>query len=109
MHLRVTVEPAAIQAGRKAVHAAVINLAAGWTFLDRSRAVEAARDFSRIGAYHLERGRLRLLGRRPIALAQHTPKKETPAGLGGIDELDVAMSLLVEWHGGKPEVWPATD
>ncbi|PJM91963.1 glycosyltransferase [Streptomyces sp. CB01373] len=79
MHLSVTVEPAAIQADRQAVHAAVINLAAGWTFLDRSRAVEAARNLARIGAYHLERGRLRLLSRRPIALAQHTPKKETPA------------------------------
>lgn len=33
MHLSVMVEPAPIQAGRKAVHAAVINLAAGWTFL----------------------------------------------------------------------------
>ncbi|MGW3464675.1 hypothetical protein ACWDE9_36125 [Streptomyces olivaceoviridis] len=76
MHLSVTVEPSAIQAGREAVHAAVINLAAGWTFLDRSRAVEGARDLARIGAYHLERGRLRLLGRCPIALAQHTPKKE---------------------------------
>ncbi|WP_069764752.1 glycosyltransferase family 2 protein [Streptomyces sp. LUP47B] len=79
MHLSVTVEPAAIQAGREAVHAAVINLAAGWTFLDRSRAVEAARDLVRIGAYHLERGRLRLLGRRPVALAQHAPMKETHA------------------------------
>ncbi|GGU37941.1 glycosyltransferase [Streptomyces violascens] len=70
MHLSVRVEPAAIQAGREAVHQAVIGLAAGWTFLDRSRAVESARDLARIGAYHLERGRLRLLGRRPIALAQ---------------------------------------
>ncbi|MFI9617102.1 glycosyltransferase [Streptomyces sp. NPDC052023] len=79
MHLSVIVEPAAIQAGREAVHAAVINLAAGWTFLDRARAVEGARDLARIGAYHLERGRLRLLGRRPIALAQHAPTKESPA------------------------------
>ncbi|MEU5525122.1 glycosyltransferase [Streptomyces sp. NPDC047860] len=79
MHLSVTVEPAAIQAGREAVHAAVINLAAGWTFLDRSRAVEAARDLVRIGAYHLERGRLRLRGCRPIALAQHAPTKESLA------------------------------
>lgn len=79
MHLSVAVEPAAIQAGREALHAAVINLAAGWTFLDCSRTVEAARDLVRIGAYHLERGRLRLLGRRPIALAQPTPNKETPA------------------------------
>ncbi|MFF9123188.1 hypothetical protein ACF09J_07800 [Streptomyces sp. NPDC014889] len=31
------------------------------------------------------------------------------AGLEGLDELDVAMSPLVEWHGGGPEVWPATD
>ncbi|WP_181800355.1 glycosyltransferase [Streptomyces ipomoeae] len=80
MHLSVIVEPAAIQADRAAVHAAFIGLAAGWTFLDRSRAVEAARDLARIGAYHLERGRLRLLGRRPIALAQQPPKKkEIPA------------------------------
>ncbi|WP_331740637.1 glycosyltransferase (plasmid) [Streptomyces sp. NBC_00015] len=79
MHLSVTVEPAAIQAGREALHTAAVNLAAGWTFLDRSRAVEAARDFARIGAYHLERGRLRLLGCRPIALAQHTPNKESHA------------------------------
>ncbi|MET7981679.1 MULTISPECIES: glycosyltransferase [unclassified Streptomyces] len=77
MHLSVRVEPAAIQAGRAALHAAFMNLAAGWTFLDRSRAVEGARDFARIGAYHLERGRLRLRGRRPIALAQVPVKKET--------------------------------
>ncbi|WP_435220587.1 glycosyltransferase [Streptomyces sp. Tue6028] len=75
MHLSVAVEPAAIQAGREALHAALIGFAAGWTFLDRSRGVEAARDLARIGAYHLERGRLRLLGRRPIALRQHTPKE----------------------------------
>ncbi|MFB7115562.1 hypothetical protein [Streptomyces sp. NPDC056291] len=31
------------------------------------------------------------------------------AGLEGLDELDVAMSPLVEWHGGGPEVWLATD
>ncbi|MEH0420523.1 glycosyltransferase [Streptomyces sp. B21-083] len=79
MHLSVTVEPAAIQAGPEALHATLVNLAAGWTFLDRARAVEAARDLARIGAYHLERGRLRLLGRRPVALAQHTPTKESPA------------------------------
>ncbi|MFE7215314.1 hypothetical protein ACFY0A_35280 [Streptomyces sp. NPDC001698] len=30
-------------------------------------------------------------------------------GLDELDELDVAMSPLVEWHGGGPEVWPATD
>ncbi|WP_331743538.1 glycosyltransferase (plasmid) [Streptomyces sp. NBC_00873] len=64
MHLSVRVEHAAIQAGREAVHQAVIGLAAGWTFLDRSRAVESARDLARIGAYHLERGRLRS-GTRP--------------------------------------------
>lgn len=69
MHLSVRVEPAAIQAGREAVHQAVNGLAAGWGFLDGSRAVESARDLARIGAYHLERGRLRLLGRRAITLA----------------------------------------
>ncbi|MFE1987655.1 glycosyltransferase [Streptomyces mirabilis] len=79
MHLSVTVEPAAIQAGREALHSAAVNLAAGWTFLDRARAVEGFRNLARIGAYHLERGRLRLLGCRPIALAQHTPNKESPA------------------------------
>ncbi|MDR3079345.1 MAG: hypothetical protein LBV60_00180 [Streptomyces sp.] len=31
------------------------------------------------------------------------------AGLDDLDELDVVMSPLVEWHGGGPEVWPATD
>ncbi|MFE2693705.1 glycosyltransferase [Streptomyces mirabilis] len=77
MHLSVRVEPAAIQAGREAVHQAFIGLAAGWTFWDRSRAVEAARDLARIGAYRLEQGRLRLLGRRPIALAQLTTTKES--------------------------------
>ncbi|MFE2534948.1 glycosyltransferase [Streptomyces sp. NPDC059371] len=77
MHLSVRVEPAAIQAGRAALHGACINLAAGWTFLDRSRAVEGARDLARIGAYHLERTRLRLRGRRPIALAQLPATKET--------------------------------
>ncbi|MFD8375782.1 hypothetical protein ACFV2Z_34265 [Streptomyces sp. NPDC059688] len=28
------------------------------------------------------------------------------AGLGAGDELDVAESDLIEWHGGGPEVWP---
>ncbi|MGI5135852.1 hypothetical protein [Streptomyces sp. CA-106110] len=28
------------------------------------------------------------------------------AGLVGGDELDVAESDLIEWHGGGPEVWP---
>ncbi|MEU6325250.1 hypothetical protein [Streptomyces sp. NPDC047009] len=27
-------------------------------------------------------------------------------GLVGWDELDVAESDLIEWHGGGPEVWP---
>ncbi|MEU8906987.1 hypothetical protein [Streptomyces mirabilis] len=26
----------------------------------------------------------------------------------GVDELDVIESPLIEWHGGGPEVWPAT-
>ncbi|NUQ95086.1 MAG: hypothetical protein HOY79_00510 [Streptomyces sp.] len=30
------------------------------------------------------------------------------AGLVGLDEVDVAESDLIEWHGGGPEVWPAT-
>jgi hypothetical protein len=30
------------------------------------------------------------------------------AGLEGLDEIDVAESPLIEWHGGGPEVWPAT-
>jgi hypothetical protein len=30
------------------------------------------------------------------------------AGMEGLDALDVAMSPLIEWHGGGPEVWPAT-
>lgn len=29
------------------------------------------------------------------------------AGLEGWDELDVADSDIIEWHGGGPEVWPA--
>ncbi|MEU1600492.1 hypothetical protein ABZ468_49040 [Streptomyces sp. NPDC005708] len=28
------------------------------------------------------------------------------AGLAGWDELDVAESDAIEWHGGGPEVWP---
>ncbi|MGI5142894.1 MULTISPECIES: hypothetical protein [unclassified Streptomyces] len=28
-------------------------------------------------------------------------------GIEGWDEVDVAESLLIEWHGGGPEVWPA--
>ncbi|GAA3045760.1 hypothetical protein [Streptomyces glomeratus] len=28
------------------------------------------------------------------------------AGLEGWDEVDVAESPLIEWHGGGPEVWP---
>jgi hypothetical protein len=28
------------------------------------------------------------------------------AGLVGGNELDVAESELIEWHGGGPEVWP---
>ncbi|MEU7059589.1 hypothetical protein [Streptomyces sp. NPDC046197] len=31
------------------------------------------------------------------------------AGLEDVDELDVAMSPLIEWHGGGPEVWPAVE
>ncbi|MGW2558770.1 hypothetical protein ACWCXB_05870 [Streptomyces sp. NPDC001514] len=31
------------------------------------------------------------------------------AGLEDADELDVAMSPLIEWHGGGPEVWPAVE
>ncbi|GGJ42268.1 hypothetical protein [Streptomyces brasiliensis] len=30
------------------------------------------------------------------------------AGLEGVDELDVAESPVIEWHGGGPEVWPGT-
>jgi hypothetical protein len=29
------------------------------------------------------------------------------AGLEGWDEVDVANSDLIEWHGGGPEVWSA--
>ncbi|MGI5133790.1 MULTISPECIES: hypothetical protein [unclassified Streptomyces] len=28
-------------------------------------------------------------------------------GMEGLDEVDVADSPLIEWHGGGPEVWPA--
>jgi glycosyltransferase involved in cell wall biosynthesis len=70
MHLSVYVEPAAIRAGRAAVSDAVTGLVQGWAFLDCSRAVESARDLARIAAYHTERGRLRLLGRRPVSLAE---------------------------------------
>lgn len=28
------------------------------------------------------------------------------AGQAGCDELDVAESDVIEWHGGGPEVWP---
>lgn len=27
------------------------------------------------------------------------------AGLEGIDEVDVAHSRVIEWHGGGPEAW----
>ncbi|WP_158575923.1 glycosyltransferase [Streptomyces corynorhini] len=77
MHLSVRVEPAAIQAGPPAVREAMIGLVQGWTFLDRSRAVESARELARIGAYHLERSRLRLLGRRPITFAQLTTEESS--------------------------------
>ncbi|MGW9031600.1 hypothetical protein ACWGQ5_47845 [Streptomyces sp. NPDC055722] len=30
------------------------------------------------------------------------------AGLEGWDEVDVAETLLIEWHAGGPEVWSAT-
>lgn len=29
------------------------------------------------------------------------------ADLVGLDEVDVANSDVIEWHGGGPEVWPA--
>ncbi|MFI6493323.1 hypothetical protein [Streptomyces sp. NPDC050564] len=29
------------------------------------------------------------------------------AGWAGIDEIDVADSPVIEWHGGGPEVWSA--
>ncbi|MEU6323472.1 hypothetical protein [Streptomyces sp. NPDC047009] len=28
-------------------------------------------------------------------------------GMEGLDEVDVADSPLIEWHGGGPGVWPA--
>ncbi|MEU8968122.1 hypothetical protein AB0D11_02405 [Streptomyces monashensis] len=31
------------------------------------------------------------------------------AGLEDLDELDAAMSPLIEWHGGGPEEWPAVE
>lgn len=81
MHLSVHVEPAAIQAGADAVHRALIGLAAGWTFLDGGRAVESARDLARIGAYHLERGRLRLYGRRPYSRTGGRPQPPARASV----------------------------
>ena len=30
------------------------------------------------------------------------------AGLEGVDELDVAESPMIEWHGGGPEGWRGT-
>ncbi|MER5543933.1 hypothetical protein ACWDBD_28550 [Streptomyces sp. NPDC001118] len=30
------------------------------------------------------------------------------AGLEGVDELDVAESPVIEWHGGGPEEWRGT-
>ncbi|MGW5682905.1 glycosyltransferase [Nonomuraea sp. NPDC003754] len=80
MHLSVRVEPAAIQADRAAVGEATGGLIQGWAFLDRSRAVESARDLARITTYHAERWRLRLLGRRPaVSAAVYTepPTKES--------------------------------
>ncbi|MEU0516314.1 glycosyltransferase [Streptosporangium sp. NPDC006007] len=70
MHLSVRVEPAAIQAGWAAVGDVAAGLVQGWAFLDRSRAVESARDLARITTYHAERWRLRLLGRRPAFCAE---------------------------------------
>ncbi|MFF0249938.1 glycosyltransferase family 2 protein [Streptosporangium sandarakinum] len=66
MHLSVQVVPAAIRADRDAVIDAVVGLAMSWGFLDRAKAVESARDLTRIGFYHAERARLRLLRRRPV-------------------------------------------
>ncbi|GAB3162289.1 hypothetical protein GCM10027258_81130 [Amycolatopsis stemonae] len=65
MHLSVRVEPAAIQADVPALRAAVRDVLGG-LLRDRPRAVEAARNLARIAAYHAERRRLRLLGRRPL-------------------------------------------
>ncbi|GGN80243.1 hypothetical protein GCM10011579_065630 [Streptomyces albiflavescens] len=31
------------------------------------------------------------------------------AGWEGVDQLDVANSPVVEWHGGGPEVWTRRD
>ncbi|MGW7562384.1 hypothetical protein [Streptomyces sp. NPDC054757] len=28
------------------------------------------------------------------------------AGLEGVDELELATTSLLEWHGGGPDVWP---
>lgn len=68
MHLSVRVEPAAIQAGPASLRAAAVGLLRG-AVGDRSRAVESARNLARIAAYHGERRRLRLLGRRPVTPA----------------------------------------
>lgn len=79
MHLSVRVEPAAIQAGWPAIRAALLGLLACWGFLDRAQGVESARDVARIVAYHLERARLRLLGRRPLIVLDQSiqPIKES--------------------------------
>ncbi|MER6828874.1 glycosyltransferase [Streptosporangium sp. NPDC000563] len=65
MHLSVRVEPAAIRADREAILDAAVGLVMSWGFLDQGRAVQSFRDLTRIAAYHGERARLRLLGRRP--------------------------------------------
>ncbi|MFE2373651.1 hypothetical protein [Streptomyces sp. NPDC059398] len=32
--------------------------------------------------------------------------KLDPSGLEGVDELELATTSLLEWHGGGPDVWP---
>ncbi|MBN1172022.1 MAG: glycosyltransferase [Micromonosporaceae bacterium] len=78
MHLSVRVEPAAIRADRHAIADALGGFILSYGFLDRGRGVQSLRDLVRIGAYHTERLRLRLLRRRANTPQPLTYPREHP-------------------------------
>ncbi|WP_343948880.1 glycosyltransferase family 2 protein [Nonomuraea longicatena] len=69
MRLSVAVPAQAIRAGSRDVEVALGRLLAAYLFLDSASAVYGLRELARIAAYHLERARLLLIGRRLIRAA----------------------------------------
>lgn len=88
MHTSVAVTTAAIRASRSDVVAAVDSLLAAFLFLDSASAVQGLRELARITAYHLERTRLRMLGRHLIPASTPSPAQPPVPVTEGPDEHD---------------------